>query len=99
VHCNGLRCAATDAAGARACAQQRGGGGGGGAVLVRMWAGVSRVVAQRREETSALPVLMWPGKAPILASISDRGEGCGWAEHAYASGIPPSVLVGFLLAC
>ncbi len=42
--------------------------------------GVSPVVAQMREEKSPVPVLMWAGKSPVVAKISDRGEGCGWAE-------------------
>jgi hypothetical protein len=48
---------------------------------MRTWA--SPVLAQMREETSPVPVLMWTGKALVVAKISDRGEGCGWAEsHA-----------------
>jgi hypothetical protein len=41
---------------------------------------VSPVVAQMRQEKSPVPVLMWAGKTPVVANMSDRGEGRGWVE-------------------
>jgi hypothetical protein len=51
-------------------------------VPAQRWDGGSAqsVEAQMREEKSPVPVLMWAGKAPIVANLSDRGEGCGWVE-------------------
>ena len=40
-----------------------------------MQAVASPIMAKMQEEKSPVPMAMWAGKTPVLAEISDRGEG------------------------